>query len=304
MLITDLDEYIKTNIAPFLMSPIPTHKMIRAEGGLKSKEEIHLLYLTRNLCAVCSYDKLAFVPLDSFCIIRASKKTKNNRGFSYEAEFLQYLKNAGVTPNGHAYAGSSPWSDFTIEANGIEYYGETKSSATRSDFGQLTVVFYRDRWVMPESGLKRRPGFARQIVKAGILEHMNKYHIPDKNVVLSHTGKPLQIKLPHNNLLPARSYLQDNGIDLLHVHGHGTYVVGDKLKFLGLSVISGKGQWIIREKTADKFRRTISFGIPTTSDLKHSEVDIENPFHMAVFKEKLRAVSKILDEPGDKNEIA
>ena len=230
--------------------------------------------------------------------------TVTNEGHKYESDFITRLKQHGVMPQEAQGAGSTAGTDFLVEnkkkktqhkgrvksADNL-FSGETKADTTAA-FGQLTISHTPERgWHIGDKARANRPKYAAAIEKAGILEHMNAHHDPDKHTIeTTSSGRAKSITMKHDSLEPAEAYLQDHHVDVLQVgRGYGTYSVGEKDPTShGLPRISGKGKWTIREKQAgNKRARTVMFQPDGTKGLNKSHVNLDSDEHMSSFKKTL-----------------
>ncbi len=226
---------------------------------------------------------------------------KPNKGHQYEADFITHLKKHKVMPQHISGAGSTSGTDFVIEnkkkkvthngkVTGELLNGETKQGVTAA-LGQLTIKHSTEKgWHIDDETRAKRPGYAAEIEKAGILDHMNRHHNPDKHEIkTTESGRAESITLKHPNLNPGEAYLKDHHVHILQVGTHGTYRVGDKdATGHGLPSISGKGKWTIREKqTGNKKARTVMFQPDGVHGLNKSHVNLDKPEHMEAFKKTL-----------------
>lgn len=226
-----------------------------------------------------------------------------NAGHKYEQDFANRLKTRGIMPSHIQTAGSTAGTDFVAENRrkrvmhpGIvtdESYlhgGETKQN-TNAAFGQLTINHDPKRgWHIPDKARSLRPGYADEIEKAGIIDHMNKNYPDPYNVPTTASGKAKNVEFDHPNLDPAEAYLNDHHVEFLQVGGgKGTYRVGDVDKTgHGLPRISGRGKWTVREKQrGNKTSRTIQFRPNGSKGLNASHVNLDTDPHLEEFADTL-----------------
>lgn len=231
-------------------------------------------------------------------------ETPVNKGLKYENDFIEHVKKHGIMPKEAKGAGSTAGTDFVIENkkkhtmhSGVVndesniFHGETKEDV-RAAFGQLTIHHTPEKgWHISDKARAQRPGYAAEIEKAGIIEHMNKHYDPDKHVVpTTASGRAKSLTFKHPDLNPAEAYLKDHHVHVLQVGGgYGTYSVGDKDQTgHGFPRVSGRGKWTIREKQAgNKRARTVMFQPDGVKGLNKSHLNLENEEHMTAFKKTL-----------------
>jgi hypothetical protein len=225
-----------------------------------------------------------------------------NKGHEFETNFLNRLKSHGLAPKEASGAGSTAGTDFPIinkkkkvrhggRVTGELLHGEAKAGVNAA-MGQLTIRHdsAKGGWHIPDEARAKRPEYAKEIEKAGILEHMNKHHDPDKNETkTTASGRAQSITMRHPSMEPADAYLRDHHVHVLHVGGAGTYRVGKTdVTGHGLPKLEGEGKWTIREKQAgNKKARTVMFQPAGKKSLKKSHVDLENDQHLEAFKKTL-----------------
>lgn len=227
-----------------------------------------------------------------------------NKGTSYEAQTFDRMKKAGITPPNATPAGSTHGTDVPIvnkRKNDVHkgrikdskdlLSGEVKEGTTAA-MGQLTIQHTPEKgWHIPDKARQNRPQYAKAIEKAGILDHMNKHSDPDKHKIeTTASGRAKSIVIKHPNLEPAKSYLKDHHVDVLHVgSGYGTYRVGEKdVTGHGLPPINGKGKFTIREKQlGNKRARTVMFQPDGSKGLEKSHVNLDKDDHLEEFAKTL-----------------
>ena len=156
--------------------------------------------------------------------------------------------------------------------------------------GQLTIHHTPGKgWHVGDKAREKRPLYAKQIEKSGILKHLNET-IPDPNKAeTTASGRAKTMEIKHSNMDPANAYLQDHHVHVVQVGGYGTYSVGKKDETgHGLPKISGNGVWRIREKQkGNKSARTIAFHPDGKKGLNKSHVDLDKDEDLFSFKKSL-----------------
>jgi len=229
--------------------------------------------------------------------------TVENKGHQYETQTFERFKQHGLVPAGHKPAGSTAGTDVPIlnkkkkevhqgSIVGAVHSGEVKLG-TSAAFGQLTIHHDPEKggWHIPEKSRQNRPQYAKEIEKAGIIDHLNSHHNPSKKgqVKATASGKAQNVVMSHENLHPAEAYLKDHGVQVLQVgEGHGTYRVGHKdVTGHGLPRMSGSGKWTVRQKTSNPMHRTVMFQPSGKAGLTPSHVNLDTDDHMHEFKKTL-----------------
>jgi hypothetical protein len=243
-------------------------------------------------------DKKVTVPVSKLHKPKGSTKAEN-RGHQYEKQFFERMQNHGLVPEGHKPAGSTPGTDVPIlnkkkkskHQGTVIFNGEVKKG-TDAAFGQGTIHHdpAKGGWHVPDSLKAKRPEYAREIERSGVLDYMNKHH-PDPNKMESTaSGRAKSIRIPHPDLKPAEAYLRDHHVDVVQVgEGKGTYRVGEKdATGHGLPRMEGTGMWTVREKQlGNKRARTVMFQPHGKSGLTPSSVNLDNDQHLEEFKKTL-----------------
>ena len=242
-------------------------------------------------------------------LIPASKIHKpgeapKNKGLDYETQTFERFQRAGITPLNAKSAGSTGGTDVTIvnkkkktthkgrikNAEDL-IHGEVKEGVTAA-MGQLTIHHdSKQGWHIKDDRRNLRPNFAKSIEDAGIIKMMNSKYNPDKHEIpTTASGRAKSISIKHPNLDPAVHYLNDHHVHVLHVgSGYGTYKVGQKDPTdHGLPAISGKGEFIVREKQAgNKKARTVMFKPDGVKGLNKSHVNLDDDEHLENFAKTL-----------------
>ncbi len=201
-------------------------------------------------------------------------------------------------------AGSSSGTDFPLNTpNGIQQRrvkhatrlnGETKLD-TSGAFGQITVKHHPEKgWYIDDKARNNRPRFAEHVEKH-IIPHLNKTQADPSKVRRTASGRVESVRVHHPDLEPAKAYLKDHHVDVLHVGSHGTYGVSSVGKKLGLPEVKGTGVWTIREKNQkgeDKEpTRTVMFQPggkrgEKKGGLVPSNINLSDPKHVKEFKKR------------------
>lgn len=222
-------------------------------------------------------------------LIKPNSKTQN-AGHDYEGDFHKRMQDHGLADKDSGPAGSTGGSDSHInnKKTGKRLNTEVKAGTTAA-MGQLTINHTKEKgWHIPDHAREKRPEYAKEIEKAGILDHMNKHHDPDK-VETTESGRAKNVSIKHHNMAPAEAYLKDHHVDVLHVGTHGTYRVGDKdATGHGLPQMKGHGKWTVREKQfGNKHARTVMFQPGGRNALEKSHVDLGKDDHLEKFKKSI-----------------
>jgi len=291
---------------PYVGSENPTHEVGTKHENLKigSKVRLHSVYTgndKKNYAVVSGEDKKQVtIPVSK--LLKPGEE-KVNLGTKYESDFVDRLRKHGLVPEKFQAAGSTAGADVMVlnkkknithpgrvMSGDSVFQGEVKQDITAA-MGQLTIRHNKEKgWHIPDDARAKRPKYAAEIEKAGILEHMNKT-IPDPNTAeTTASGRAKSIVLKHSDLSPADAYLQDHHVDFVQVgSGFGTYKVGDKDKTEhGLPGLRGNGKWTIREKQAgNKNSRTVMFQPDGKKGLIKSHVNLDDDKHLEDFKKTL-----------------
>jgi hypothetical protein len=217
---------------------------------------------------------------------------KENKGLSYENEFVQHLNKHGVMGGGGA--GFTGGNDFHLaKKNGQAIQGEAKQSTKTAAFGQATLSHTPEKgWHFGEKAKKRFPEYTKHAEKATItgsdgkkknlLDHINDTFGPPNRNERNSTN----LHSDTTTLQPMHAYLRDHHVDVLHVGSHGTYRAGlsqreDRHK-LGLKAAEGTGKFRVRQKHAGSL--TIQFNVKHMEPAGH---DIQKEDDLNKIKTKL-----------------
>lgn len=297
------ERHQKKYIDPHLKSDKFTHILAKDHGDLiaGSKVKLHHVDHINGHTHVHAEDEMGGHHILPVSKLHKPGTQKENAGHKYENDFITHLKKHGIMPHHLTGAGSTAGTDFQVEhrknnsthagkVQGDLLNGETKNGVTAA-MGQITIHHNSEKgWHIPDSARANRPKYAAEVEKAGVLEHMNKHHNPDKHDIrTTASGRAESVSIKHPNLEPGHAYLQDHHVHILQVGGHGTYRVGDKDHTgHGLPAISGKGKWTVREKQlGNKKARTVAFQPDGAHGLNKSHVDLDKPDHIEAFKKTL-----------------
>jgi len=302
----EAERHKKKYLDPYVGSKELTHEVGTSHESLPagSKVKLHSIFKgndNKNYAVVSGEDKKEInIPVSK---LHKPGEEQVNKGLSYEKDFFSRLKNHGLVPEGLEPAASTAGTDVSVinkNKNTLHqgqivgedkvFHGEVKQDVTAA-MGQLTIRHNKEKgWHIPDDARAKRPKYAAEIEKAGILEHMNKT-IPNPNKVeTTASGRAKSIVLKHPDLSPADAYLQDHHAHFVQVgSGFGTYKVGEKDKTEhGLPGLSGNGKWTIREKQAgNKSSRTVMFQPDGKKGLNKSHVNLDNDDHLNDFKRTL-----------------
>jgi hypothetical protein len=236
-------------------------------------------------------------------LIKPTTKSEN-LGHGYENDFVNRLKHHGLMNQEDTGAGSTAGTDFklinkakkTVHSGVVtdqpnQLSGETKLGHTAA-FGQITIHHTPERgWHITDRARANRPEYARAIEEAGVIKHMNENYGDLSSVVRTASGRAKNVVIKHPNMNPAESYLKDHHVDVLQVGGgKGTYRVGDKdATSHGLPRMSGKGQFIVREKrlTTAGNVRTVQFSPDGKHGLESSSINLDHDEHIENIKKTL-----------------
>lgn len=297
------ERHLAKYVTPHLGSSSFTHTMARNHGDLEpgSKVKLHKVEHINGVTHVHAEDEMGGHHIMPVTKLHKPGTQKENAGHKYENDFITHLKKHGVMPEHLSGAGSTAGTDFQVEhrkinqthggkVQGSMLNGETKNGVTGA-MGQITIHHDSQKgWHIPDDARAKRPKYAAEVEKAGLLHHMNEHHNPDKHEIkTTHSGRAQSVFIKHPNLDPGHAYLQDHHVHILQVGGHGTYRVGDKDHTgHGLPAISGKGKWTVREKQAgNKKARTVMFQPDGKAGLNKSHVDLDKTEHIEHFKKTL-----------------
>lgn len=293
----------KKYIDPHLGSDKFSHTLAKSHEDLipGSKVKLHKVESIKGHTHVHAEDEMGGHHVIPVSKLHKPGTQKENAGHKYENDFITHLKKHGVMPHHLTGAGSTAGTDFQVEhkknksthggkVQGDLLNGETKNGVTGA-MGQITIHHNSEKgWHIPDDARAKRPKYAAEVEKAGVLHHMNEHHNPDKHEIkTTASGRSESVRIKHPDLEPGHAYLQDHHVHILQVGGHGTYRVGDKDHTAhGLPTVSGKGVWTVREKQAgNKKARTVMFQPDGKKGLDKSHVDLDKPDHIEAFKKTL-----------------
>jgi len=296
----------KKYLDPFVGSEEPTHEIATAHQGLTagSKVRIHSVYKgndDKNYAVVSGEDKKEVnIPVSK---LHKPGVEPENKGLNYEKQFFNHAKSHGIVPEGLESAGSTAGTDISVinkNKNTLHkgqimgedkvFHGEVKQDVTAA-MGQLTIRHSKEKgWHIPDDARAKRPRYAAEIEKAGILEHMNK-NVPDPDTdATTASGRAKNRTIVHPNLNPADAYLQDHHAHFVQIgSGFGTYKVGEKdATGHGFPGLSGEGLWTVRQKQiGNNTSRTVMFQPNGKKGLNRSHINLDNNEDMIKFKRTL-----------------
>jgi len=294
----DLNKYV----TPHLGSKEFTHTLSAEHEDLPAGSSVKLKSVERikGKIHVHAEDETGNHQLIPISKMHKPGEAPTNRGHDYESTFVDRLKHHGIMPHHLSGAGSTGGTDFAVEnkqkktvhngtVSGSLLNGETKAGVTAA-MGQLTIHHTKEKgWHIGDAAREKRPLYAKQIEKSGVLAHMNKHFKNPNKATTTESGRAKTIEIKHPDLEPAHAYLQDHDVHVLQVGGYGTYSVGKKDETgHGLPNISGKGSWRIREKQkGNKSARTVAFHPDGKSGLNKSTYDLDKDEDLFKFKKTL-----------------
>ena len=295
-------EHLKKYIQPHIGSKVFTHTLATEHEDLPAGSSIKIKKAMEidgkiHVDAIDHVGNQQIIPISK---LHKPGEAPKNKGHDYETNFVDRLKKHEIMPSHLSGAGSTSGTDFAVEnrkkgtfhpgtVNGNLLNGETKNGVTAA-MGQLTIHHTKEKgWHIGDVAKSKRPKYAQQIEKSGILEHMNKHFKNPNKAETTASGLSKTVEIKHPNLDPGHAYLQDHHVHVLQVGGYGTYSVGKKDETgHGLPNISGKGVWRIREKQkGNKSARTVAFHPDGKNGLNKSHVDLDNDEHLFNFKKTL-----------------
>jgi len=298
------ERHTKKYILPFIGQK-NTHILKRDVSGLKagSSVTIHSTKVIDGVhhAVISSNDgKKIQIPHSALEKPKSVLKNVGEAGFKKETELGNKLKAHGLMDAETPTAGSSTkYHDFHLiskrknkKFTGIEKQqigGESKISL-KAKMGAISFHHTPEKgWHIKDEIRKKKPKFAAAIENATVngkplLQHMNK-HWGDP----SKTDKLPNITTDGTDLHPLHAYASDAGVDVLHVHSHGTFRVGSSEKRdrtgLNLPKPEGSGRFTIGPERAGgavhgAFR-------PLAKGFEKSSVDLMNDEHLKNIKKLL-----------------
>ena len=296
------EDHLKKYIEPHINSKEFTHTLATEHEDLPAGSSVQIKGVRRiggkiHVDARDQSGNQQFIPLSR---LHKPGEAPPNKGHHYESKFVDRLKQHGIMPHHLIGAGSTSGTDFAVEnknkkimhpgaVSGSMLNGETKDGVTAA-MGQLTIHHNKEKgWHISDSARSKRPLYAKEIEKSGVLNHMNKHFKNPNRAITTESGRAKTVEIKHPNLDPAHAYLQDHHVHVLQVGGYGTYSVGKKDETgHGLPNISGKGSWRIREKQkGNKSARTVAFHPDGRSGLNKSTHDLDKDEDLFKFKKTL-----------------
>lgn len=308
------EDHVQRYLLPYQGSKEPTHVMAKDHGNIAagSKVKIHSVdwgypspKSTQGKWHVHVEDEHGNKEYMPASKLHKPGDEPENKGHKYESDFVEHLKNHGLMPKDMSGAGSTGGTDFVVHdkrkaktdpsrfiagtVDGHMLEGETKDGVTAA-MGQLTIHHTPEKgWHIGDKARANRPLYAKEIEKAGILDHMNKHYPDPHKVETTASGRAKTITINHPSMDPAKAYLTDHHVKVVQVGGgFGTYSVGKDITGHGLPSLEGQGKFDIREKAkGQKTARTVAFRPAGKKALVKSHVNLENENHINEFKKTL-----------------
>lgn len=303
----DAERHQKIYLDPHVGSKTATHTLVKSHDHLESGARVRI-HRVVNIDG-SNHAEVSTEGSRVKSLVPVTKLEKpgefKNEGIQYEQNFYNRVKSKGLVPdNDTGPAGSTAGSDISvlnkkkktvhpgkIQSAGNIFHGEVKEDVDAA-MGQLTIKYdpARGGWHIPEDARSKRPRYAKAIESAGLLEHMNAHHRPDKHdIVYTASGRAQNVVMKHGDLSPAEAYLQDHHAHFVQVgSGYGTYSVGSTDKTgHGMPRLTGKGKWTIRDKQRNKNSRTIMFQPDGKKGLNPSTVNLDDDEHLDNFAKTL-----------------
>lgn len=303
---SEAERHKKKYLEPYIGSETHTHEVGTAHPELPAgtKVKIHSVYTGNDnkTHAVVSSEnnKEITVPVSK---LHKPGEEHVNLGTKYESDFVDRMRKHGLVPENFTAAGSTAGADVLVVnkkkntthpgkvmGENSVFQGEVKQDVTAA-MGQLTIRHSKEKgWHIPDDARSKRPKYAAEIEKAGILEHMNREVPEPSKSETTASGRAKNIVIEHPDLNPADAYLQDHHAHFVQVgSGFGTYKVGKKDETgHGLPGLQGKGKWTIREKqVGNKSARTVMFQPNGKKGLKKSHVNLDDDRDLTEFKKTL-----------------
>lgn len=296
------DRHAGKYITPYIGQQ-DTHVTNRAIGDLPAGSKVSILSSAKkqdkHYATVTSGGMTHEIPHSYLEKPAGAIRRKGDAGFAKESEIADHLKKHGLMDPKAVTAGSTGGHDFHViskkqnkkfggtEADQIA--GESKISL-KAKMGAAAFQYHPEKgWQVSDRTRKNKPAFTSSIERATVngvplLQHMNK-----------HWGDPMKAaKLPNittdnTDLQPLHDYAHDHGVDLLHIHSHGTYRVGmsqnkDRMG-AGLPLPKGTGRFTIGPERAGGAVHG-AFRVHE-KNFEKSKMDIMNPEHTAMIAKRL-----------------
>lgn len=304
-----LKEYVEPYLPGASLHAPGTHVVISKCGFLRRGDRVSLL-------GVRSVGGVNFVLVERAgerLEVRASKiakphkavKARGAAGLRAESKLVSHLKRHGLMAARAGGAGYTAGRDFYLKHEsgqkfgGVErdkIYGESKIGL-KAKFGAIALSHSREKgWHVSDKAKAVKPEYARSVESARVngkplLQHLN-----------DHWGDPEGRSLKNvttdtESLAPLHSYMRDRGVDVLHVHSHGTFRGGHSEKSdrtgIGLPRPRGTGRfWVSAERPGAKVHAV--FRVHGRDDpsrgalgLKKSRFDLMRHDHAKTAREKL-----------------
>lgn len=315
---SEAERHKQKYLDPYVGSEEPTHEVGTSHSSLPvgSKVKIHSVYTDKDKknYAVVSGENKEKIDIPVSKLLKPGEE-KVNLGTKYESDFVERMRKHGLVPKNFTAAGSTAGADVVVinkkkntthpgkvMGENSVFQGEVKQDVTAA-MGQLTIKHNKDKgWHIPDDARAKRPKYAAEIEKAGILDHMNKALPDPSKTETTASGRAKNIVLKHPDLGPADAYLQDHHAHFVQVgSGFGTYKVGEKDHTEhGLPSLKGNGKWTIREKqVGNKSSRTVMFQPDGKKGLEKSHINLDVDEHLDSFKRTLGHSVKVEADKTD-----
>ena len=198
---------------------------------------------------------------------------KSVKGAGYNSKGVDfYIRHS----KGHTFGGQ--------ERNQIG--GESKISL-KAKFGAMGIMHdpAKGGWHIPDKNRQAKPNLAASIDKIKmngkpLMQHLNENFHPQKE-------RYQQIRTPKtNDLSSLHGYIRDHGVDVLHVHSHGTFRAGmsEHRDRTGVGFPAPKGEGHYRIETRPGKGTQVEFRL---NSLEKSHLDLMNKEHIPHIKKSL-----------------
>jgi hypothetical protein len=295
------ERHRKQYITPYLGKKEYSHRLAVKHNDLAPKAKLRIVKSETIGGKIHAHvqtegsNKIHVIPISKIHKVGTVSK---NKGHKFEEDTVKRFKKAGITPADAQVAGSTGGTDAPLDHKRLNkkfksrisghYLNAELKANTSAAFGQLTIHHnHKKGWHVPDEARAKRPEFAKHIEKSGILRKMNRdYNPTKKKIKTTASGRDKTISFEHPNMEPASAYLRDHHVHVLHVGGgHGTYRVGNEdVTGHGLPKLSGRGQFLVREKQAgNKTSKTVMFQPHGKKGLNPSHVNLDTDHHLEQF---------------------
>jgi len=223
-------------------------------------------------------------------------KNAGSAGLAAESKLINHLKKHNLMDKDVKGAGyNSKGVDFYIRhSKGHTFGGQEKNQvggeskiSLAAKFGAIGIQHdpAKGGWHISEKNRKAKPSLAAAIdkIKMGgrkLMDHLNQTFHPQKEKFQS-------IRTPRTSDLSAlHGYTKDHGVDVLHVHSHGTFRAGmsQHKDRTGVGFPAPKGEGHYRIETRPGKGTQIEFRL---NKLEKSHLDLMNKDHVPHIKKAL-----------------